>query len=167
VRYNQTTFFEGGKYVVTVTLTKPLERALDVNSNWAAEVTFHVRYAETDQMGIVHHSAYVPWLEEARSALSRQYGRPYADFERAGYGLAVTELHLRFMTPARYDQAVTVRIRVSKVRSRGVDFEYAVFDATTGECLATGCTAHVCIDKAGRPVRIPPDWQAFWASLKR
>ncbi|MGC8879169.1 MAG: acyl-CoA thioesterase [Anaerolineae bacterium] len=152
---------------MTLTLTKPVEHPLDTNSGWAAEVTFHVRYAETDQMGIVHHSAYVPWLEEARSALSRQYGRPYADFERAGYGLAVTELHLRFITPARYDQAVTVRVRVSKVRSRQVDFEYAVVDATTGECLATGYTMHVCIDKAGRPVRIPPEWQTFWASLKR
>jgi hypothetical protein len=50
-----------------------------------AETTFHVRYAETDQMGIVHHSAYIVWFEEGRSAWSRQVGRPYADFERAGY----------------------------------------------------------------------------------
>jgi len=158
---------ERGKCIVILTLTKPDEHALDINSGWAAEVTFHVRYAETDQMGIVHHSAYVPWLEEARSALSRQYGKPYADLERAGYGLAVTELHLRFATPARYDQAVTVRVRVSKVRSRQVDFEYEVVDAETGECLATGATMHICIDRAGRPVRLPPDWQAFWASLRR
>jgi hypothetical protein len=59
--------------------SQPCERRASPGSGWAAEVTFHVRYAETDQMGIVHHSAYVPWLEEARSALSRQYGRSYAN----------------------------------------------------------------------------------------
>jgi acyl-CoA thioester hydrolase len=132
---------------------------------WAAETTFHIRYAETDQMGIVHHSAYVPWLEEARSALSRRYGRSYADFERAGYALAVTEMSVRFVTPARYDRAVTVRIRVSQVRSRQVCFDYEVLDAETSTRLASGFTAHVCIDRAGRPARIPPDWQEFWAGL--
>ena len=110
-------------------------------SGWAAETTFHIRYAETDQMGIVHHSAYVPWLEEARSALSRQYGRSYADFERAGYALAVTELSLRFIASARYDRAVTVRIRVTQVRSRQVCFDYEVLDAETGNRLASGFTA--------------------------
>ena len=96
--------------------------------DWAAEVTFHVRYAETDQMGIVHHSAYIPWLEEARSALSRQYGRSYADFEREGLGLAVTDLRVRYIQPTRYDRAVTVHIRVSRLRSRQVCFEYEILD---------------------------------------
>jgi acyl-CoA thioester hydrolase len=132
---------------------------------WAAETTFHVRYAETDQMGIVHHSAYVPWLEEARSALSRQYGRSYADFERAGLGLAVTELRLRFITPARYDRAVTVRARVSQLRSRQVCFEYEVLDTETGQRLASGYTEHICIDRVGRPARIPQEWYDFWSGL--
>ncbi len=145
-------------------LSKPNE-SIPPASDWAAEVTFHVRYAETDQMGIVHHSAYVPWLEEARSALSRQYGRSYADFERTGFALAVTELNLRLATPARYDRQVTVRVRVSQLRSRQVCFEYEVVDTQTGERLATASTAHVCIDRAGRPARIPPQWHSFWAGL--
>jgi acyl-CoA thioester hydrolase len=143
------------------------DKNTDTASQWVAETTFHVRYAETDQMGIVHHSAYVPWLEEARSALSRQYGRSYADFERAGLGLAVTELTVRFITPARYDQAVTVRVRVSQLRSRQVCFDYEVVDTQTGQRLATGSTEHVCIDRAGRPTRIPPEWYAFWSGLMR
>ena len=145
--------------------SEPCERRSPPGSGWAAEVTFHVRYAETDQMGIVHHGAYVPWLEEARSALSRQYGRSYADFERTGVALAVTELRLRFIAPTRYDRAVTVRVRVSQLRSRQMCFEYEVVDAETGERGATGVTEHVCIDRAGRPARIPPEWRAFWASL--
>lgn len=145
--------------------SEPSETKAPAGSGWAAEVTFHVRYAETDQMGIVHHSAYVPWFEEARSALSRQYGRPYADFEREGLGLAVTELRVRYIQPTRYDRAVTVRIRVSRLRSRQVCFEYEIVDTETGTLVATGVTEHVCIDRAGRPTVIPPAWQRFWAGL--
>jgi acyl-CoA thioester hydrolase len=145
--------------------SEPNETQAPPHSGWAAEVTFHVRYAETDQMGIVHHSAYVPWFEEARSALSRQYGRPYADFEREGLGLAVTDLRVRYIQPTRYDRAVTVRIRVSRLRSRQVCFEYEVRDTDTGTLVATGATEHVCIDRAGRPTVMPPAWQSFWAGL--
>ena len=150
---------------MTAIHSQPTESIPPLASGWAAEVTFHVRYAETDQMGIAHHSAYAPWLEEARSALSRQYGRSYADFERAGLGLTVTELSLRFATPARYDRAVTVRVRVSQLRSRQVCFEYEVLDTASAERLATGYTAHVCIDKTGRPARIPPEWYELWLGM--
>jgi acyl-CoA thioester hydrolase len=130
-----------------------------------AEATFHVRYAETDQMGIVHHSAYIIWFEEGRSVWSRQAGRPYADFERAGYGLAVSEVGARYLAPARYDQRVTVRTRVSQARSRLIRFEYEVLDAETGERLVTGFTTHICLDRQGKPARIPEEWRLFWGSL--
>ena len=130
-----------------------------------AETTFHVRYAETDQMGIVHHSAYIVWFEEGRSAWSRQAGRPYADFERAGYLLAVSEVGARYLIPARYDQRVTVRTRVSQVRSRLIRFEYEVLATDTGEFLVTGFTSHICLDRQGKPSRIPEEWRQFWAAL--
>jgi acyl-CoA thioester hydrolase len=135
------------------------------NDSTLAETTFHVRYAETDQMGIVHHSAYIVWFEEGRSAWSRQAGRPYADFERAGYLLAVSEVGARYLIPARYDQRVTVRTRVSQVRSRLIRFEYEVLDTDTDECLVTGFTSHICLDRQGNPSRIPEDWRQFWAEL--
>jgi acyl-CoA thioester hydrolase len=130
-----------------------------------SETTFHVRYAETDQMGIVHHCAYLVWFEEGRSAWSRQLGRPYADFERAGYLLAVSEVGARYLVPARYDQRVTVRTRVSQVRSRLVRFEYEVVDAETGELFVTGFSAHICLDVDGKPARIPEEWRKFWSGL--
>jgi acyl-CoA thioester hydrolase len=130
-----------------------------------AETTFHVRYAETDQMGIVHHSAYIVWFEEGRSAWSRQVGRPYADFERAGYALAVSEVGARYLAAARYDQAVTVRTRVTQVRSRMIRFDYEVLDAEKGERLVIGFTTHICLDRQGNPARIPPEWRQFWAGL--
>ena len=130
-----------------------------------AETTFHVRYAETDQMGIVHHSAYIIWFEEGRSAWSRQAGRPYADFERAGYLLAVSEVGARYLIPAHYDQRVTVRTRVSQVRSRLIRFEYEVLAADTGELLVSGFSSHICLDRQGKPSRIPEEWRQFWAGL--
>ena len=135
------------------------------NDSTMAETTFHVRYAETDQMGIVHHSAYIVWFEEGRSAWSRQAGRPYADFERAGYLLAVSEVGARYLIPARYDQRVTVRTRVSQVRSRLIRFEYEVLAADTGERLVIGFTSHICLDRQGKPSRIPEEWRQFWAGL--
>jgi acyl-CoA thioester hydrolase len=131
----------------------------------AAETTFHVRYAETDQMGIVHHGVYPIWLEEGRSTWSRQAGRPYADFEASGYALAVSEMTIRYLAPARYDQRVTVRTRLSQVRSRQVRFDYEVLDSRTGTCLATAYTIHICVDKLARTTRIPPDWYQFWSVL--
>ncbi|GAB4528537.1 MAG: thioesterase family protein [Anaerolineae bacterium] len=130
-----------------------------------SEVTFHVRYAETDQMGVVHHSAYIVWFEEGRSAWSRQLGRRYADFERAGYRLLVSEVYARYHAPARYDQRVTVRTRASQVRSRLIHFAYEVVEADTGRLLVTGHTTHICVDQRGKPVRIPEEWRRFWAGL--
>ena len=130
-----------------------------------AETTFHVRYAETDQMGIVHHSAYIVWFEEGRSAWSRQAGRSYADFERAGYALAVSEVGARYLASARYDQRVTVRTRIAQVRSRLIRFEYEVVSAESGELLVTGFTSHICLDRHGAPARIPEEWRQFWAGL--
>jgi acyl-CoA thioester hydrolase len=130
-----------------------------------SETTFHVRYAETDQMGIVHHCAYIVWFEEGRSALSRQAGRPYADFERTGFVLAVSEVGARYLAPARYDQRVTVRARVSLVRRRMIRFDYQVLDTETGECLVTGVSTHICLNDQGKPARIPEDWEQFWSSL--
>jgi acyl-CoA thioester hydrolase len=132
-----------------------------------AETTFHVRYAETDQMGIVHHGAYIIWFEEGRSAWSRQAGQPYADFERAGYVLAVSEVNARYLAPARYDQKVTVRTRVSQVRSRLIRFDYEVLDAETGEHLVTGFTTHICLDRQGKPARIPEEWRQSWRGLAK
>ncbi len=146
-------------------VTEDEHGASSTSDTLVAETTFHVRYAETDQMGIVHHSAYIVWFEEGRSAWSRQVGRPYADFERAGYVLAVSEVGARYLAPARYDQRVTVRTRISQVRSRLIRFDYDVLEAETGTWLVTGFTSHICLDHQGKPTRIPEEWRQFWTGL--
>ncbi len=125
------------------------------------ETTFHVRYAETDQMGIVHHASYVVWLEEGRSHWLRAHGSSYAQFEREGLLLAVSELHVRYSQPARYDQRVTVRCWVEEVRSRQMQFSYEIVDAETGAVFVSAYTKHICLDREGKVNKIPDKWQEF------
>ncbi|HMQ52249.1 MAG TPA: thioesterase family protein [Anaerolineae bacterium] len=125
----------------------------------AVETTFRVRYAETDQMGIVHHSAYIVWLEEGRSQWMRANGSSYVEFEADGLALSVIELHLRYERPAKYDQLVTVRCRLDEVRSRQMQYSYEVLNAETGEIFASGYSKHVCINRAGKAAKIPDSWR--------
>jgi acyl-CoA thioester hydrolase len=127
-----------------------------------AETKFRVRYAETDRMGIVHHAAYVVWLEEGRSHFMRAQGRSYTQFEQEGISLAVAELHVRYGQAARYDQRVTVRCWVEEVKSRQITFGYEVVETETGDLLATARSKHICVDGQGRVTTIPARWRQLW-----
>ena len=123
-------------------------------------VPIRARYAETDQMGVVHHAVYPVWFEVARSALSHALGMPYTAWEGAGVLLMVGELTCRYRRPARYDDEVTVWVRVGEVASRRVVFEYRV-NAADGSVLAEGETRHVVVDRTtGRPTVLPPQLRA-------
>jgi acyl-CoA thioester hydrolase len=123
------------------------------------ETSFYVRYAETDQMGVVHHSSYIVWFEEGRSAWMRAMGSNYAAFESSGYNLAVSEVFARYHAPALYGRQVTVRTWIENVRSRSAEIHYEVIDAESKQTLVTGYTRHICIDQAGNVVRIPDAWR--------
>jgi acyl-CoA thioester hydrolase len=130
-------------------------------SPFIAETTFHVRYAETDAQGIVHHASYIVYFEEGRSEYIRQRGSSYAEFERSGFYLAVTEINARYIKAARYDDLLTVRCRVSKARSRSLTFDYEIVHAVTGEQLLTGNSTHICLNREGQIARIPVVWQQW------
>lgn len=121
------------------------------------DVEFRVRYAETDQMGVVYHTNYLVWCEVGRTDFIRQRGMSYADIERSGIGLAVTELSARFHAAARYDDIVRVRTTLADVRSRGITFDYLITNAATGDRLVTARTALVSIDRSGRLVALPDE----------
>jgi acyl-CoA thioester hydrolase len=116
-----------------------------------------VRFAETDAMGIVHHSTYLVYFEAGRVALSKAHNAPYKELEDVGLALAVVEANLRYARPARFDEHIQVWTWVEKVRSRGVSFGYRITDEA-GDTLVTGTTRHVCVDGQGRPARIPAHW---------
>lgn len=126
------------------------------------EVTFHVRYAETDAMGIVHHASYIVYFEEGRSNYARKRGSDYASFERSGYYLAVTDVQARYIKPARYGDRVTVRCWIDEMKSRTLTFGYEIVDAETGDLFVTGFSKHICITHDGRVAHIPPTWRQ-WA----
>jgi len=130
------------------------------------ETTFHVRFAETDLMGIVHHSTYLVWFEEARSAYMRAKGTSYTTFEADGVSLAVSEAEVRYIAPAKYDRLVAVQCQVDEVKSRKVSFSYTILDIETDQILATGVTRHICITPDGKTARIPAKWLEFFASFQ-
>ena len=119
------------------------------------DVEFRVRYAETDQMGVVYHTNYLVWCEVGRTDFIRARGMSYAEMERAGVGLAVSELSARFHSGARYDDLVRVRTTLAEIRSRGLTFDYVITRVETGQRLVTARTALVSIDASGRPVALP------------
>lgn len=128
-------------------------------------VDVEVRYAETDQMGVVHHATYVIWFELARTALCAQTGHHYADVERLGYLLMVTGVEARFLRSARYGDTVQVVCRLARLGSRGLRFAYEVL--RDGERLVTGATEHLWVAKAtGRPCRMPEVLRPGFEALK-
>jgi acyl-CoA thioester hydrolase len=118
------------------------------------ETEIEVRYAETDQMGVVHHGHYVSWFEVARTHLCALSGFHYADIERMGYLLMVSGVEARYRRPARYGDVVRVVCWGERMASRGMRFAYEVRKGD--ELLATGATEHIWIEAAtGRPCRTP------------
>jgi len=123
----------------------------------SAVVELRVRYAETDQMGVVYHANYLVWCEIGRTELIRSFGLPYAELERsAGILLAVADASLRYHASARYDDPIRVVTTLVDVRSRTITFDYLIAHADTGERLVTARTTLVSLDRSGRPVTLPP-----------
>jgi acyl-CoA thioester hydrolase len=118
------------------------------------ETQIEVRYAETDQMGVVHHANYVVWFELARTQLCAQSGYHYADIESMGYLLMVTSVQVSYRKPARYGDTVRVVCRNDHLGSRGMHFAYEVRKGD--DLLVTGTTEHIWVEKTtGRPCRTP------------
>ena len=114
-----------------------------------------VRFAETDTMGIVHHSRYFPYLEEARVAYLRQLGHPYQEWQAAGLNAAVLEASLRYRQPLRFDDEVDVHLVMASATR--TTFQMAYLLTVDGTAAATGVTVHGLVTESGRPVRLP-DW---------
>jgi acyl-CoA thioester hydrolase len=126
-----------------------------------AEYSFHhrlrVRFSETDAMGIVHHSRYLPYLEEARVEYLRAAGHPYSTLRDEGTDIAVLESWVQYRAPLRFDDEVTVHLRMASLTR--ATFQIAYLLTVDDEVRSTAVTVHGCVNPAGRPVRMP-DWLA-------
>lgn len=118
---------------------------------------FRVRYAETDQMGVVYHANYLVWCEIGRTDLIRELGTPYAELERQDVALAVVEASLRFHAAARYDDLIRVRTSLRDVRSRMISFDYLIENADTGARLVTASTTLASLTRGSKPTSLPSD----------
>jgi acyl-CoA thioester hydrolase len=114
-----------------------------------------VRYGETDQMGVVHHANYLHYFEIGRTEMIRDAGLVYAELEREGLRLPVVEVGARFLLPARYDDVLVVRTRVSEVTAVRIRFEYTVHREGDERLLAEGHTVLASVSPEGRPRRLP------------
>ena len=119
------------------------------------ETRLRVRYAETDQMGVVYHANYLVWCEMGRTDFIRQLGVSYADLERNGISLAVSELSARFHAAARYDELIRVHTILADVRSRMIVFDYVISNAQTDQRLVSARTTLVSLDRSGKPIALP------------
>ena len=115
------------------------------------DLELRVRYAETDQMGVVYHAEYLVWCEMGRTEYMRRLGTSYASIERSGTLLVVADVSIRYHAPARYDEIVRVETTLTDVRSRALTFDYAIFNGLDGTRLVTARTMLVATDLAGRP----------------
>ncbi len=109
------------------------------------ETTLRVRYAETDQMAVVHHSNYIIWFEAGRSELLRQLGFSYVEMEADGMNLPVAEVRCRYKHSARYDDEVTIRTRLAQMRDSLLRFQYEVVRKSDGRLLAEGESVHLVV----------------------
>lgn len=119
------------------------------------EIELRVRYAETDQMGVVYHANYLVWCEMGRTDFIRHLGLSYAAMERSGVSLAVSELSARYHAPARYDDLIRVQTTLVDVRSRMIVFEYVIANAENGTKLVSARTTLISIDRDGKPLALP------------
>ncbi len=128
----------------------------------ASPVTLRVRvrYAETDQMGVVYYANYLIWFEMGRAEYCRQMGFSYANLESNGFRLMVADAHCRYKAPARYDEVVRIETSIQELKKKTLVFGYKIFNDTTNQLLAQGYTKHVCTDLQGKLVRLPESFMA-------
>ena len=137
------------------------ERGVKENNDQTVESRVRVRYAETDQMGVVYHANYLVWMEVGRVEYWRAVGLTYRDMEREdGVLLAVVEAQCRYLAPAHYDEEIVIRTRVGEVDPRLIRFEYELVNAADGKTVATGFTKHVFCGPDWRRRRLPEKYHA-------
>lgn len=133
--------------------SKPETQNLKPDVPFVAEAHLRVRYAETDGMRIVYHSNYVIWFEVARGEYCRAIGYPYPQIEREGYGFMVTELAVKYYSPARYDDEIRVKVWLEKIGRASCVFGYQIYNETSEKLCVEGMSKHAAVTPEGKLVR--------------
>ncbi len=127
--------------------------------------TLQVRYAETDQMGVVYYANFLIWFEIGRTDFCRKHGFAYREMEQQdGLYIMVAEVRCRYKAPARYDDEILVRTCLKETRRRVLVFGYEVYRQATNEILAEGETVHVITDREGHPRSLPDKYRNLFVA---
>lgn len=130
------------------------------------DAAIRVRYAETDQMGVVYHSNFLIWFEIGRVELMRALGFEYKLMETEDdCFIVVAEASCRYLHPARYDELLTIRTRIVQAGNRIVKYSYELLRDSDGALLATGATTHVICGRDGKPKQLPEKYRAKFREL--
>ncbi len=119
-----------------------------------------VRYADVDQMGFAYYGNYLRWFEIGRTEYLRELGMSYKEVEATGVMYPVTETHVKYHSPARYDDEIRIVTRLAAVKRASLRFDYEIIDKD-GALHAVGWTQHAAVDRTGRIVRISGDLLAI------
>lgn len=119
----------------------------------SGETQIRVRYAETDRMGLLHHANYLVYFEQARTDLLRDQGFTYKSMEDGGFFLVITHVDVKFKSPARYDDVLTIKTTV--VRTTPVRIEHLYEVSCEGRMVAEGRTTLACVDRSGKLQPLP------------
>lgn len=129
-----------------------------------------VRYAETDQMGVVYHANYLVWMEVGRTSLISELGFNYADLEKDGIISPVLDIQASYKTPARYGEKVIVKTWIEEYDGLRITYGYEILKED-GNIAATGKSLHVCVKRDSfRPISIKkkfPDWHEAYEKAKK
>ena len=118
------------------------------------ETRFIARYAETDQMGIVHHSNYTIWFEAGRTDFLSKAGIPNTKIEKRGTLLPLSHMECSFKNPAKYEDEIIVKTKIHKMSCVRIDFHYVIINGHDGRLLAEGTTSHAWTDNKLKPLNI-------------
>jgi acyl-CoA thioester hydrolase len=130
------------------------------------ETEVRVRYADTDQMGVVYYGNYFTWLETGRTEYFRDMGMPYIEVEKNDILLMVTKAFCQYKSPARYDDVVRVVTSIASLQEVRILFKYELFRKNSNELLAIGETEHAFVNRQGRPVVLKKHNPFFWKRLQ-
>lgn len=119
------------------------------------------QYYETDQMGIIHHSNYIRWFEEARTAYMEEKGFPYARLEQEGIISPVLSVECEYRKMVRYGATVRIEVTIEQFNGIKLSIGYQVFDAETGELCTNGKSSHCFLNAKGKPVSIKKENPEF------
>lgn len=123
----------------------------------AHRTTCRVIYGDTDTMGVAYHANYLRWFEIGRTELLRAWGLPYREIEAQGILLPVSEAYCKYMTPAKYDDVLTIEATLSTEMKAGLKIDYRITSADGDVLHATGHTRHAFLNREGRVIR-PPEF---------